>query len=86
MKIKGQFIFNDEGNLLYMTLREWVKQLDLKPLQPYLFKTNLRGKTATVYYRGGYGVKWEDLQDHFDELFYVNNADLDSISIHYKNW
>lgn len=85
MKIKGQFICNDEGNIFYMTLREWVKQLELKPLQPYLFNTNLRGKTAAVYYRG-YGVKWEDFQDHFDELFYANNADLSIISLHYKNW
>ena len=85
MKIRNQWIVDNNGDVLYMTLREWIEQLELTPAYDYLLKTNMKGKAATVYV-GGYGIKWEDFSKYMDEVFFVNNADLDFMSINRKYW
>lgn len=86
MKIRNQWIADNNGDTLYMTLREWVEQLELTPAYDYMLKTNMKGKAATVYNRGGYAIKFEDFGEHMDEIFFVSNADLDIMSINRKYW
>ena len=80
------------------TLREWFELLKITPVK-YTFESTgntydmyksevkkERNGFIDIYTKGGYGLLHGEIEKHFDELFFVQNADINDAKLTQKFW
>ena len=78
------------------TLREWMKELKISPVQ-YTFSSTgntydmyksevkkSRNGYIDIYTKGGYGLEHKDIEKYIDEIFYTQNADINNVTLMQK--
>lgn len=80
------------------TLREWFEILQITPVK-YTFESTgdtyetYRSKVKKerngfidIYTKGGYGLLHREIEKYLDELFFVQNADINDAKLTQKFW
>lgn len=80
------------------TLREWFDLLKITPVK-YTFESTgntydmykseakkERNGYIDIYTKGGYGLSHSEIEKYFDEMFFVQNADINDAKLTQKFW
>lgn len=82
MKVYKQWLADENNNIVYKTLTEWAEYFGLKPVEGTTWRWTTRsGKHIDVEKEGGYGLLHSEFTEYADKLFFVGNADLDTVKI-----
>lgn len=79
------------------TLREWIEVLKITPTT-YTYEST--GNTYELYksevkkqrngyidiFKGGYGLRHSEVEKNLDEIFFIQNADINDIKLSHKYW
>lgn len=89
MKVKGEWLVNENGEIVKMTLREWIEYFQISPVK-YTFKETgntydmynssvkkERNGYIDIFKRNGYGLAHNEIEAYLDKTFRTGNADFD---------
>jgi hypothetical protein len=81
-KVRGEWLVNENDNIVYKPLSFWLDYFGVKPVEGYLgiFKTR-ENHFIDIQLHGGRMMLWGDREKYLDNLFFVGNADLDRMKI-----
>lgn len=80
------------------TLKEWIEILKITPVK-HTFEST--GKTYDMYKsevkkerngfidifkKGGYGLQHNEIEQYLEEIFFVQNADINDVKLQQKYW
>lgn len=80
------------------TLREWIEELKITPIKHTfestgntydMYKSEVkkdRNGYIDIYTKGGYGLKHDDIEKYLDEIFFVQNVDINDVKLTQKFW
>lgn len=82
MKVRGEWLVDDNNNIVYKPLWFWLVYFGVVPVAGYngIYKRN-DGRFIDIQVEGGYMMNWEDREKYSDKLFFVGNADLDRVKL-----
>lgn len=89
MKIRKEWLVDENNNIVKMTLREWFEYFKISPTTYTYPETGNtyelwrsenkkeRNGYIDIYVNGGYGLKHCELDKYMDKVFRTGNADFD---------
>jgi hypothetical protein len=86
--VKNEWLVNENGEIVKMTLREWVEYFGITPYVStdsngnswYTYRAENkteRNGFIDIYTKGGYGLGHADFDKYMDKVFRTGNADFD---------
>lgn len=82
MKVYKEWLADENNNIVYKTLTEWAEYFGLKMVAGSTWRWATRsGKYIDIEKEGGYGLLHSEFPEYADKLFFVGNADLDTVKI-----
>lgn len=92
MKVRKEWLCDENNNIVYKPLSFWFKYFGLKPIDGHLccWKAEANDKEVTfrgavlIEVMGGYAMTHNGYEEFKDDLFFVANADLDTPKLRMK--
>lgn len=87
-EVRNEWLVNENGEIVKMTLREWVEYFGIAPYasadsvgnvwETYKAENKAeRNGLIDIFKRGGYGLRHEEFDGYMEKVFRTGNADFD---------